>query len=117
MMNPQEIAEILNKVFDIEDSEPKELTKEQKSILEKRFTHNIRTFGVMLDKENDLLIFTNKNAYKNWLYYAGLEYIEEVPSQLVKDGEFILFYSRYDHDRIETIIDLLEEVTEENNEN
>lgn len=51
------------------------------------------------------LLFTKESTFKNWQYYAGLEYAENVEIINV-DGRFWALYDAQSDDRIQDIIDL-----------
>lgn len=117
MKTNHDIENLVYDILNIDVNDIKELTSEQKKMLRNRFTDNLRTNEIIYT--NDYLIFTSSDVFKNWLYYAGFEYIDksEYDEVRLKGIEFIIL--NYEIDRVSQVIDILtrnEEDTEENNE-
>lgn len=74
----------------------------------KGIPHNATASAVYFSE--NYLLFTSESSHKNWLYYAGLEYVEEErgePNIVKVDGEFYALYSRDGSERVERLIDNL----------
>lgn len=85
-----------------------------------RFGRNISTQGVRIIcvEGEDYLLFEDEYTWKNWLYYAGFEYIESEHINQIKVGDvFYCWIKAEDHSRVQEVIDMMnEEEEEETNE-
>jgi hypothetical protein len=96
----EQILELLG----VED-ETNSFTPKQKEAIRKNFTHNITCYGVQYN--NACLVITSISTYKNWRYYAGLEYIGDDEFNMASiNGEFYAVYF-CDNERIQRILDIL----------
>jgi len=114
-MNIETVVELGQKLgYDFEDG-VKEATKEQKSIIRDRFS-NLQTNGIFYS-DNGELIFTSESTWKNWMYYAGFEYIGEEYDMLksYSQGDFLVVYPP-ENSRVNDVIDMLEESAVEEEE-
>jgi hypothetical protein len=96
--------------FEYLDIDPKELKKMTYKIAN-TLHRNATGVGVFYDDEN--IVFTSESSYKNWLYYAGYEYIDGMPVMIHLDGDFYAVYNENDDERIAEDIDRLLEIDEE----
>lgn len=71
----------------------------------KNLHRNASSSGVYFSEEH--LVFSNENTLKNWDYYAGYEYIDNTPNMIKIDGYYFAVYKKYDDDRIESDLDIL----------
>ena len=85
-------------LLEIDDFPITEVTSDQKKKLRERFTSNLNCTGIYYCLGYGLL-FTNEEAYKNWLYYAGFEYIKNEFDLIMVRGKFYAFFSN-DNDRV-----------------
>ena len=94
------------KMLGVDPENLKELNTEQKSMLKRRFTENLNVREVFYGKQDGkmALVFESPNTYKNWQYYAGLEYCgdEDLSCFQHYDGTYIRVLSG--HDRIDDIV-------------
>jgi len=56
---------------------------------------------------DEYLIFLSESTYKNWQYYGGYEYIDDMPDMIVIDGDFCVIYAAHLHDRVSGDLDFL----------
>ena len=91
------------------------ISPEQKKLLRDRFSFNLLTAGVFFSDEN--LYITNESTFKNWLYYAGFEYIKDY--DMIKKGstgEFMVVFS-INEGRVEEVLETLNEEIKTETEN
>ena len=106
-MNLDDLNDFINGI----DVEP--FTPLQKANIKKRYGNNLNMSGVGIyvdpNFEKDYLAFESESTYKNWQYYAGLEYISKDDiSVIIKfNGDFLCLIDRYSCDRIEEIFDTI----------
>lgn len=102
----------MNDLYDeLEDLELKKFTREA---LASAFGHNISRIGSFYDSENYRIFITNKATYKNWLYYAGFEYIEDNYEIYDSPNGFLAIFQ--EHSRVTDLIDLAEQLPKSLNE-
>jgi hypothetical protein len=99
-----DINQKLLEFFNIDVYQVKKVSPNQLKELRQQFTCNLRGTAVYYTDQH--IIFTSDQTYKNWMYYAGFEYIEEelVESYAGRRG-FLKIFSG--HSRVERIIDTL----------
>ncbi len=103
------IDNILN---DLIEYKLRQLTPDQKKMLKDRFTTNLRT-NANVEYFEDGILITNEDVYKNWLYYAGFEYIDGDDITLLKDrGEFAAIFW-VENERVQNVLDRLIEMNDE----
>jgi len=88
-------------VDDIYHSGLRTLTEAQLDVLHNRF-HNLWPGSIMISHQ---FLLIPEESMGNWNYYAGFEYIKIKPQKV---GMYYVF-SRNDSERVEQVIDMLEE--------
>ena len=98
----------------IVDCDTNILSREQIKSLKDRFTPNLSAREVHYGECG--IVITNEATYKNWLYYAGFEYILNNEVTLVNDrGDFVaVFWAG--NSRVEHILEILNELEEKDDE-
>lgn len=95
------------------DDGTKELSAAQRKMLRERFTQNLYATHDVEYTEYALII-KSERCYKNWLYYAGLEYVNSESVTLINDrGEFLAAFWADGCDRVARIIESLVALDEE----
>jgi hypothetical protein len=99
-----DINQKLLEFFNIDVYQVKKVSPNQLKELRQQFTCNLRGTAVYYTDQH--IIFTSDQTYKNWMYYAGFEYIEEELVESYAGGRgFLKIFSG--HSRVERIIDTL----------
>lgn len=97
----QELKELLG----IEETQP--LNDEQVEKLYNRFRNIYASKRILID--DDHIVFPNQEIHKNWLYYAGFEYIQQGPAAQItipEEGICYIVYNRSQNQRVEEILDM-----------
>ena len=86
-----------------------EISKKQRKALQDVFGFNLNTYAVSY--ANDKLILTSTDTYKNWMYYAALEYVDIEHKSVIELNAHNIFLYVFDieSERIEYILELLKE--------
>jgi hypothetical protein len=87
----------------------KELTKAQRDAVTKMFNHNINPYNVEFDSDESAIKFTSESTHRNWLYYAGFEYIKDGFDLHKTRNGFEAIYYADGSSRVGNVCDTLEE--------
>ena len=97
------LTEILG---DLRDETPLEITQNAKNKIKERYTSNVTLSGVEVYKDSNVILLS-KQCFKNWLYYAGLEYDITDIKMIELDGTVILDVLNSSSSRLSDLFNLL----------